>query len=250
VNQDTWTANLSKSACPPWPCPACGRGHVALVADSLEAVETAKSVAARADRDWEPYWVEYAFVAWGKCTDPRCGETFAMAGDGGANESFDPDEGPAYPDYFTPRVCVPMPPLIDVSSSAPAPLSAALEEAFSVFWISPAACAGRLRVAVERLMDHVGVAKTRPNKKGAQRRLTLNQRLEAFKEHNEPMGSLLIAVKWLGNTGSHDDVTAADVLDGLEIMEHVIAEVVDGRSGRISQIADRLIAKHQPEDSI
>lgn len=46
-----------------------------------------------------------------------------------------------------------------------------------------------------------------------------------------------MAVKWLGNAGTHDVLTHEDVLDAFELLDHTLDEVYHDRSKRILRTA-------------
>ena len=96
-------------------------------------------------------------------------------------------------------------------------------------------------------MDHLRIQKRRKNKNGKFDNLNLHKRIEVF-SHTEPMiGKQLMALKWLGNTGSHDgDVVKNDVLDAFEIIEHTLLELIEQRSKRLAALASGLEEKHRP----
>src|ERR1035437_667301 len=83
------------------------------------------------------------------------------------------------------------------------------------------AAANRLRVALECLLDHVGIPRQEKNQKGDVWDLKLHSRIETFEKAEANLGGQLMALKWLGNTASHEgNVTREDLLDALEILEH------------------------------
>lgn len=54
-----------------------------------------------------------------------------------------------------------------------------------------------------------------------------------------------MALKWLGNAGSHDrTVSKSDLLDAFEILEHALAEIIDRRSAKVAELAKKLAKKH------
>jgi hypothetical protein len=150
-------------------------------------------------------------------------------------------------DYFSPLFCQPMPDIIELPAKCPDEVKDELRAAFSIFWLHRAACAGRIRVALEHLMNHLGVPKRKKDKSGKYSDLSLHARLDAFAKTEPAMGPQLMALKWLGNTGSHDrEVTKADLLDAFEILEHALVEIIDGRSARVAALAKKLTKKHAP----
>lgn len=60
---------------------------------------------------------------------------------------------------------------------------------------------------------------------------------------------MLFAVKWLGNAGSHEgtELSANDVLDAYEIMEHLLEEIYSQRSTRLQAIAKRVNRNKGPK---
>lgn len=138
-----------------------------------------------------------------------------------------------------------MPNIFKIPAKCPDDIKNELNSAFAIFWSNRAACAGRLRVALECLMNHIGVPKRRKNANGKFSDLTLHARIEAFANKEPTIGSQLMALKWIGNTGSHDSqIISNDILDSFEIMEHALAEIIGGHSARVSSLAKQLTKKH------
>jgi hypothetical protein len=55
----------------------------------------------------------------------------------------------------------------------------------------------------------------------------------------------LLALKWLGNTGSHEStVTLADLLAAYEVMEPTLDAMLGERKKRIALLAKHLTKKH------
>ena len=138
-----------------------------------------------------------------------------------------------------------MPDMFELLEKCPLEVKAELCAAFRLFWSDQAASAGRVRVSLERLMDHYGILKRRKNRKGKYYDLTLNDRIKEFSKAEPTAEERIMALKWLGNTGSHKrDVSPDDLLDGFEVLEYFIAEFLDKRSARVAKLARRLISKH------
>jgi len=59
------------------------------------------------------------------------------------------------------------------------------------------------------------------------------------------VGAQLMALKWLGNTASHEgSVSRDDLLDAFEILEHSLSELIEQRSARVAELARQLTKKH------
>lgn len=208
--------------------------------------ETAESLRDRSEDAWEPDWIRSVFTAWAQCSNKKCGETFALSGSGQVEWNIGPEGEDVVAEQFEPLFCTPMPDIIEMPAKCPSDIHRELRLAFTLFWSSPAASAGRLRVVIEKLMDLVGVPTQMPNKKGKVADLTLHARLELYGKKNPGAGKSLMALKWIGNTGSHDStVSREDLLDSLELIEHVLGEIVGERSKRMASIAKKLTDKHR-----
>lgn len=245
MDRHIWTQELSTHYCPPWPCSVCRKGTLALIKDSLLFKETVESVRSHKQEGFDFDWIAYVFTAWAQCTHPSCKQEFAIAGTGGVAPQWLTEDDWGYDDYFSPKICNPMPDIFVFPAKCPDDIKGELRGAFSIFWSNHAACAGRLRVALECLMNHVGVPKRRRGANAKFFDLTLHARIDAFAKSEPTIGSQLMALKWLGNTGSHDsNVSTADLLDAFEIMEHALAEIIGGHSARVAALAKKLIKKH------
>lgn len=240
VNRKLWTDVLSKDYAPSWPCPTCSRGNYSLIPNSLISKETTESKRNRDEPDWEPDSIEYIFSAWLKCN--TCDQEAAISG----KSSWTQDEDGHLVTIYLPLFCYPMPDIMVISTTWPKPIIKELRTSFLHFWADRSAAANRLRVAIERLMDHYRVKKYFVNKRGDNREYSLHQRIGFFSERHPNIGKLLLSIKWLGNTGSHDsDISVDDLLDGYEIIEHALGELIDKRLTKLETKAKKLIRKHK-----
>jgi len=217
------------------------------VPKSLAHEETVESTRAHSQEGFDPEWIRYVFTAWAQCTHPSCNEKFAIAGNGGVSPEYTSNEGDwDWEDFFSPLFCYPMPEMIEFPNRCPKDVKTQLSAAFALFWSNEAACAGRIRVALEQLMNHIGVPKRKKNSNGRYSDLTLHARIDAYAAKDAVIGPQLMALKWLGNTGSHNgEISKADLLDALEILEHVLGEILERRSARVASLAKTLTKKHR-----
>lgn len=245
MNRKIWTQPLTKSWCPPWPCPSCKKGSVGIVYKSLAYQHTSASHRAHSIEDWSPDSNEYRFTAWVRCKNPHCSEQFSITGTG-YDEPTNTEDGYDWIPCFFPKTCIPMPHLFELPEKCPVDVSLILIEAFSLFWAHPQACAGRIRVALECLLNELGIQKRKKNKQGKYYELTLHSRINDYFSKIEPeIGKQLMALKLLGNSGSHESkVDTEDLLDAFEIMEHALSEIIERRSARINSLTKKIIKKH------
>lgn len=246
MNRNLWRATLTKHYCPPWPCPVCKQGTVRLTKNTVAERETAASKRERHHEDWDPDWLRYVFTAFAVCSHGTCKQDFAIAGTGGLEPDYDED-GQTWVDFFSPKSRFPMPHIIGIPSKCPDDVKQDLEEAFALFWAHRRSSANAIRYALEKLMTHQGVPLQKPSKKDPQKLvdLSLHQRIDEFTKSEPAIGQQLMALKWLGNTGSHGaKVNVDDLLDAFEILEHSLEEIIEKKSKRIADLANQLTKKH------
>jgi hypothetical protein len=245
MNRSIWNETITETYCPPWPCPTCEKGTLSLVPKSLVFQETVTSKREHGHEAWDPDWISYHFTAWAECGHSQCKEQFAICGIGGVEQAFNPEEGYEWEKYFIPRSCRPMPHIFVVPEKCPDDVTNELRRSFELFWSHPSACAGRIRVALELLMTHFGIPKKKKDGAGKFRELSLHKRIDIFALQEPTVGPHLLALKWLGNSGSHDSgVSTSEVLDAFEILEHTLVEMIERRSKRVSELAKKLTKKH------
>ena len=251
MDRRLWTSSVRETRCPAWPCPTCANGVATLVPKSLKSFESAKSRAARGHPEFDLEWIEMVFTAHAECSNPKCKEKFVLAGRGGVDYEITGVDDNDQPDYeivetFRPLICEPMPNMIDFPAKCPTEVQMELREAFKLFWVNPNSVAGRIRCALEKLMDYLKIPSTQTTPKGKLVNLDLHSRIEEFSKVDPIQGKLLMALKIVGNTGSHQSsINKNDILDALEIVEHSLNEIIDNRSARIAKLAQQLSAKHK-----
>jgi len=85
---------------------------------------------------------------------------------------------------------------------------------------------------------------------GKRRIINLHQRIDLLPAKYDELKDMLMAVKWLGNAGSHQggELTTDDVMDAYEIIEHVLSEVYEEKTKKLKAIAKKVNkAKGRPK---
>lgn len=247
MQRHLWTDSVSKTFCPAWTCPVCRIGKTVLRHGSLQFEETTESKKEHRQDYWGPEYIELHFIAWADCNNSSCKQCFALAGRGGIEQSFDhrTDET-SWEEAFTPSHVTPAPQIIDLPSATPREIHSLFALAFALYWPDPEACAGKVRSAIEALLTYLGIPELDRTDHAKPKRLSLHLRLEQLEKiHAEP-SKLLMGIKWMGNAGSHGGtVSRRDVLDSFEILEHILPELLEGRSERMKELAARLTKRHR-----
>lgn len=245
MDRDLWLRSLYLERCPPWPCPICAKGNLAIVTKSLVSHETANSKRLRNHDAWDPDWIAYGFTAWAECKHSQCKQHVGIVGTGSVGPVQDDEGNVEWSDYFVPTYFSPALNIINLPAKCPENVKQELESAFALYWAHNTACAGRIRVALELLLDHLGVKKRGKDKNGKFYDLKLHARVEIYTKANAAAGAQLMALKWLGNSGAHEGtISKEDLLDAFEILEHTLAEIIEQRSKKVATLAKKMIKKH------
>jgi hypothetical protein len=245
MNRQHFTPPFSPISPPAWRCPACGEGALAVVKDSFRVEETANSKKYYGHSDWEPDWVEQQFSILFRCN--RCKEPVFAVGNTQLVEDFDEEHGWVFNTAIVPQFFVPAVPLIVAPKNCPKEIADEVLNASSLYWSSPPSAGNRIRVGVERLMDYVKIPKKGKTKKGKFQDLTLHARIERYSKKNPEVGEKLLAIKWLGNSGSHSDaLQQSDVLDAFELLCYTLEEILEGKSSRLKRLSSTIIKSKGP----
>jgi hypothetical protein len=236
------------NALPALPCCACHIGFLNIVPDSLKAMETGPSEDSKAHDAWEVEWMDSRFTAFYRCTNPKCRQVVGVAGKVGYESDYDVFPNGDWEERvdrrFTPLAFVEPPPVIRVCEQCPEAVSAHLDRSFGLYWMDRRSCATAIRTAVESLLDERGVPREIERKPGKLARIPLHDRIVRFQEADPEPGKLLLAIRVIGNVGTHrDDITFDDLLTGYEILDHVIDLVYSGRAARVAGLADEVLRR-------
>lgn len=229
----------SKECLPSYLCPSCLKDYMHPIADSFWSAETAESVGARDDEDWEESF--YTSRAYVRVACDSCVESGLIVFAGQLSHE-DPAEGQEFYECFRPTFCYPAPRIFTLHESYPPEVRAALESAFNLAWSDKSAAAGRIRVAIERLLDSLGVQGIRTHSNGVARLsskgrpipIPLHERINDLGRNSgdRRICELLESVKWLGNAAAHDSepVHEEALFHGFYVVEAVLANVYQKKS--------------------
>lgn len=238
-----------------WRCPTCGKGLLKVKTGTFHSVETGASKNARSYGEWEPDWIEYLYSCLLECNYTACKDTVSSSGEGSTEKFIDFDQDGMsfyndrkcyYPKYFSPNLKI-----FNYQQDIPDEIQNELENSFSLFFCDPPSAANHVRMALEMLMTHIRIKQYRVEN-GKRRYLSLHERIKLLPKKYHDIQDLFMAVKWLGNAGSHSGTTvsADDVLNAYELMEKLLAEVFNKESKKLKALAKKIIENKGPEKSI
>jgi Domain of unknown function (DUF4145) len=227
---------------PPFPCPTCGASLIP-AEKGLHVFQSSESkeLCGGGDTEFGPFHLHF------KCSQRSCEEPVICVGLFGLQQDED-DFGRKYttkvlsPLFFYPTIQV-----FDFPRVLPSKIKEPLMKSFSHFWSDPGAAGNSLRIAVEALLDHQRVRKKTTTKRGESYALKLHDRIVAFQKTKPDLAEKLLAIKWLGNSGSHlSGLKHEDLLTGYEFFDHVLHEIFVKHTQKLHRLAKRINKRRGP----
>ncbi|EOA05240.1 hypothetical protein HFRIS_008861 [Herbaspirillum frisingense GSF30] len=170
-----------------------------------------------------------------------CKEPYSCTGTGGVEEiQYEGCDGyqQYHEEYYSPKYFEPSLVLIDLPSNCPDAVLAKLHDSFSLFFADAGAALNCARASIEALLTNLKVNKTEV-KKGQRFGLTLHRRIGNLPAKYQHIKDSLMAVKWLGNAGSHNGKapTREDVLDAYDLLEWVLSDLYANKDKKLKALA-------------
>ncbi|HHR6128564.1 TPA: DUF4145 domain-containing protein [Providencia alcalifaciens] len=217
-----------------YPCPHCGKNSLKHDENMFHCKQTAASREYESsNQSWEPECIQEVFTSLLICENPECNEVVTCSGFGGLDWDISVNENGEqeliYYSYYEPKIFIPTLKYINIPRQCPDSVTSCLNEAFSLTLLSPSSAANKVRAAVENLLTEFKIPKYKITKNKRMFR-SLHERIgiaggkkTIFKDLND----ILIAIKWLGNEGSHatSTITEADIFDAYKLIEYIINEI-------------------------
>lgn len=231
-----------------WPrvkCPVCANGSVGFDKATHHLDQESEETVDLAHRNLgPPDELSGTFEGTLKCDSKACGQVLSMAGDW----QLVYDEGDIsyniFGEVFRVRYVNPPLKILHLPDKIPTKVKVAIDSASEVLWLSPAAAANRLRQAVDELLTAKKVKRTTINTRRKRVDLNLHKRIVMYSNTNKEVGDALLAVKFIGNDGSHDStLTVTDVLLGAEILDVAITALYDKTAEALKAKVKAIIKK-------
>lgn len=212
-----------------WRCGKCGVGQLKANVDLEKKMHRSRE--------------SQTFSSQLRCTESTCDSSYYAVGHWAKYNKYNEKisityEGKDCERRFAPIAFIPTVSMFACSPDTPVEITQSLDEAFKLYWISAAACANAIRTVLERLMNARAISGDR-----------LNNKLNSFRQNDQVNGDRLLAIKWIGNSGSHDsDLKRSDVLDGFEILVEVLLSLYPdtSKSQRIDGIVASINSSKKP----
>ncbi len=245
INRELWQSHLTRFHAPRWLCPRCGKGHLVL---KPESVFFLPSGAAYAQLEEDPEVrgndLELRFSALLQCDFKACEETASVAGVGEEKSTHASGHRELYVVLF-PRFISPSPELFPIPPATPEHLASVIKSAFILSWGNYEACLNGVRLCLEILLDFMRIPRS-TTKAGKRNPLTLHRRVELAQANVPATKPYLMAVKHLGNAGSHTSgLDRNDVFDCFDLLDAVVTGLYSEQK-RVVSLAGKIVKKRGP----
>jgi len=225
----------------PFKCPYCENFSLRLKHDSWYQYDSSKY-------DDVQEWVEpenyvfYQYLAIYRCEKSHCLQEIMSSGTGSVDIDIEVDGNDEQHvlryDIFKPKFFSPTLHFFEIPKNTPEKIQDLIVLSFSLVLQSPAAAVNSLRSAVEEILADQGILKN-PAK-------ALHKRIEEDVPNNPKLKDfekLLMAIKWLGNSGSHGDSIDLDhILYVYEVLKLILDSLyVEDRSQYLNAVAQATI---------
>ncbi|MBN8624688.1 MAG: DUF4145 domain-containing protein [Planctomycetes bacterium] len=242
IDRSIWKKSFLLNDVPAWPCPKCKMASLAVCGTGTGHMihDPEFPWSGASDPGTERGGL---FAAVLECSRGSCKQIVAVCGE--ARGAATRAEGWTLLREYTPRYFNPTPPIFQLPPECPDKVCEVIESAFALYWCDPRACVNRIRTAIETLLTEFGIARYKKPKSGSKRvRLSLHDRIELSRAKQPDLADSLMAIKWLGNIGTHElKITTDDALDGFVLLEHVLDEKYGQHRLQITRLAKKLIKR-------
>ncbi len=251
MNRTLFKLPFRSESFPRWRCPTCIEGVLDLAKGTFRKEQCARSRQRWGHEGWGPEWTEYVYSCVLKCAHPPCQEVVVTGGLGFVDldveydQQGNPDQN--FTDLFYPRYFLPHLKIIDIPKQTPKDVTGELNQSFALFFINPASAANHVRIALENILTDLKV-KLFETACSGRKILTLHRRVDLLPSKYEHLKDLCLAIKWLGNAGSHskNEVTLDDVMDAYELMEVVLTQLYDPKGDSVKKLVKEINKKKGP----
>lgn len=233
-------------------CPTCNNGVLQILDGTFFKKETKESLDSHEHPEFSYEFVEYIYSCIFECSNSTCKEVVSSSGKGYVEEyDYYNDQGEHkrdYYEYFKPQVFTPHLKVFECPDGTPENAIAEINASFSLLLIDPPSSANHIRIALEHLLTHLGI-KEFEIKKSKNIFIPLQSRINLLPAEYDNIKDIFIAVKWLGNAGSHSShkVTYDDVMDSYELTLELLDEIFSTKRMNAKSLAQQININKGPK---
>ena len=243
INLDWLSTSFQISAIPKhWKCPNCKKGGLVLQKD--RHIKNVISECRTVDHIYD--YAVYRFVGLLQCDNKACEDVINIAGTA-SDEDYEDYDKEGFPymgirigyevNYFYPPLMI-----LDLPNELDNKIKDVLIKAFGHYWNDLESSANKIRIAIEMILDDLGVKKFTINKNNKRVAISTHSRIILFGVDNSDVASKMLAIKWIGNDGSHvgGELSRSDLFTDFELLDYIIEKLYTDRDKRLAKIASQI----------
>jgi len=233
IDRKSYKGYFTKEDMSKWQCPTCNSSALKVVEEQFVKKHNSATEINYYENWFDaPEMIVYTFTALLSCTNPQCKEVVACSGTGGVEREEYSYDNYKYVEYFKPYFFYPALNIFQIPEKTPDNVKKSIVTSFSLLFSNTSAAANKIRSALECLL--IKIDSEQPNG------ISLHQRIKLLTDEYKKIKNFCLAVKWLGNAGSHceDNMTLDDIFDGYDILLFVLEELYDDKHEKLSVIVE------------
>ena len=178
------------------------------------------------------------------CNNAKCQERTYFIGPYCVKEN-DYDNEPVYREFMI-KYFIPPVPLIQIPDATPSIVSELLKRSFAPAFMDQAASGHLLRSAIEKLLTALKVPRFVVSAKKRRVRLTLHTRIEKLPSVFQTYREALLAIKWIGNAATHENLSVEDLKLLYEIVEDLLENLYGTKKRELLRAIRRVNRRERP----
>lgn len=242
---------FTEETIPHWRCPSCLNETLEIVPGSFFKEETSETRLGKNEFWFEPdHHYKTVFSCLLRCSRKACLEPVAITGIGWVDRDVDYEaEAVDYVERFCASTFHPPLPLFIPPADCPERVMRQLKEISALLAAHPSAAINTMRTVLELLLDELNVPREVARLGKDPFVLTLHRRIE---EHSAILGghsAAFMALKWLGNTGSHSErrIQRSHIEGACAVLDDLIQQIYRPESA-VPGIVATLSKAYAPPD--
>ena len=251
MNRELWNSRKFTDENPiNYPCPKC---NVGFLTPKRKIVTEITPSGTKMEYFGYPYGIEHIFSGTLVCKNNDCKELVSISGQC-LRDIVSGEELPTgemvesrfsiyHPKFFFPNLKI-----IALPKVIPENVAEQINLSFSHYFNDLSSCANRIRNGIELILDDLNAPKWRKTNAGKKQVFkNLHSRIEHYGNRNKNIADHLLALKIIGNEGSHiGQIESNDILDAYEILEQLIEFTYIKKNKRIAELVKEIVTRKKP----
>ena len=251
MNRELWKNRTFTNENPiNYPCPKCSLGFLTLKRKIVMEITPSGT---EMESYSYPNGIEHIFNGTLICKNENCKELVSISGqclkdirtgkELPNGEMVEHRFSTYYPKFFFPNLGI-----IDLPKEVSENVIEQINLSFSHYFNDLSSCANRIRNGIELILDDLKAPKWRKTKAGNKQVFkNIHSRIEHYGNRNKSMSNHLLALKIIGNEGSHIGfLKSEDILDSYEILEQLIDFTYTKKKERITELVKEIVNRKKP----